>query len=382
MKHAPAVARIMAGVPDHNASLFRRIGAPLGDPTAWIELDSKRIAVVRDIEMDRVQKIGHADEVTCPGEHSPPAGLSPDRETATAEAAAQLLRSAKVEKIFADRTLPYIFVWHLEQAEIELIYDDELGVLDRRTKTHQEIDALAKVQAITEEVMRMMCELIARAKAVADGSLQHDGQALTSESIRSMAAIEFMKRGCSMTHGAIVATVPQGADCHHSGAGPLFTEKPIVIDLFPRDESTRYWGDCTRTVVHGDATDTVKAMHSAVLEAKATAIATLTAGTTAHAVHAASENILTRHGYPSSRGTITDKPSIQHGTGHGIGLDLHEPILLDFDGDEILEGEVFTIEPGLYGRDDGGVRVEDMLVVTNGEAKNLNSLSETLNWDS
>ena len=103
MKHAPAVARIMAGVPDHNASLFRRIGAPLGDPTAWIELDSKRIALVRDLEMDRVQRIGHADEVTCPSEHSPPAGLSPDRETATAEAAAQLLRSAKVERIYADR---------------------------------------------------------------------------------------------------------------------------------------------------------------------------------------------------------------------------------------------------------------------------------------
>ena len=184
-----------------------------------------------------------------------------------------------------------------------------------------------------------------------------------------------------MTHGAIVATTPLVADCHHSGEGPLLAGQPIVIDLYPRDESTRYWGDCTRTVVHGDATDAVKAMHAAVLEAKATAIATLAAGVTAHAVHAASENILTRHGYPSSRGTITDHPSIQHGTGHGIGLDLHEPILLDFDGGEMLESEVFTVEPGLYGRQDGGVRVEDMLVVTSGEARNLNSLPETLHWD-
>ncbi len=196
-----------------------------------------------------------------------------------------------------------------------------------------------------------------------------------------MAAIEFMKRGYSMTHGAIVATTPHVADCHHNGEGPLYTGRPVVIDLFPRDESTRYWGDCTRTVVHGQASDTVIAMHAAVLEAKATAIAALTAGVTAHAVHAAAENILTRHGYPSSRGTITDEPSIQHGTGHGIGLDLHEPILLDFDGEEILAGEVFTVEPGLYGRIDGGVRVEDMLVVTSGEARNLNSLPEFLKWD-
>jgi len=121
MKHAPDIARILAGFPDKNASLFRRIGVPLGDPAAWIELDTRRIALVRDIEMDRVQQVGHADDVTTPAEHPPPAGLSPDRETATAEAAAQLLRAAKVEEVYADRSLPYIYAWHIEQAEIEII---------------------------------------------------------------------------------------------------------------------------------------------------------------------------------------------------------------------------------------------------------------------
>ena len=86
-------------------------------------------------------------------------------------------------------------------------------------------------------------------------------------------------------------------------------------------------------------------------------------GSTGDAVHKAAENRLLSHGYPISRGEITNQPSIQHGTGHGIGLDVHEPILLDHGGGQLLEGEVFTIEPGLYGREDGGVRVEDMLVV-------------------
>ena len=81
MKHAPQTARMMAGFADKNASLFKRLGVPLGDPAAWIELDSRRIALVRDLEMDRVQKRGHADDVTCPAEHPPPAGLSADRET-------------------------------------------------------------------------------------------------------------------------------------------------------------------------------------------------------------------------------------------------------------------------------------------------------------
>lgn len=380
MKHAPDIARIMAGFPDKNASLFRRIGVPLGDPAAWIELDTRRIALVRDIEMDRVQQVGHADDVTTPAEHSPPAGLSPDRETATAEAAAQLLRAAKVEQVFADRSLPYVYAWHIEQAEIEIRYDSDLGVLDRRQKNHQELDWLAQSQQVTEEVMRKMCETVARCSVADDGSLVHEGEVLTSERVHSLATIEFIQRGYSMGHGAIVATAPEVADCHHRGQGPLRTGVPVIIDLFPRDDSTRYWGDCTRTVVHGEPSETVKKMHAAVVAAKAAATAELRAGNTADAVHCASDATLKEHGFPLSRGQLTDEPSIQHGTGHGIGLDVHEPILLDHNGGELLEGEVFTIEPGLYGRLDGGVRVEDMLVVTTGEAKNLNKLHEGLDW--
>ncbi len=374
-------AKLLAGIAEKNASLYRRIQVPLGDPAAWIELESKRIALVRDLEMDRVRSRSHADDVTCPADHAPSTGFSADRETATAEAVVQLLRSNHVEKVVADRSLPYIFAWHLQQAEIDVDYDDELGVLDRRVKSHEEIDALSKAQAVTEEVMRILCETVARSNAGADGALQHEGEDLTSERLRAMAAMHFMQRGFSMSHGAIVATAPQVADCHHSGAGKLFTKIPIVIDLFPRDESTRYWGDCTRTVVHGEPSAIVKAMHAAVIEAKAAATKVLQDGNTAAAVHLAADEVLQRHGYPLSRGKITDHPSIQHGTGHGIGLDLHEPILLDKGGGVVMAGEVFTVEPGLYGRNDGGVRVEDMIVVTDGEAQNLNQLPDSLSWN-
>lgn len=373
-------AKILAGIADKNASLYRRLQVPLGDPAAWIELDAMRIALVRDLEMDRVRQRSHADDVTCPAEHAPPTGLSADRETATAEAAVQLLRSHHVERVIADRSLPYLFVWHLQQAEIDVQYDEDLGVLDRRVKTHQEIDALEKAQSLTEEVMRLICEMIAHCDVAADGTLRHEGEDLTSERVRSIAAIEFLKRGCTMSHGAIVATAPHVADCHHSGEGKLRTEVPVIVDLFPRDESTRYWGDCTRTVVNGQPSDAVKAMHAAVVEAKAAATDALTMDNTADAVHKATDAVLLRHGYPESRGTITDHPSIQHGTGHGIGLDLHEPILLDHGGGLLLAGEVFTIEPGLYGRDVGGVRIEDMVLVTEGEARNLNKLPGELLW--
>ncbi|TWU32894.1 M24 family metallopeptidase [Novipirellula artificiosorum] len=376
----PHSALILAGFADKNASLFRRFQVPLGDPAAWVDIHGHTIALVRDLEMDRVRQKSHADHVTCPAEHIPPLGLSADRETATAQATVQLLRSKKIETVITDRSLPFLFAWHLQQAEIEVRYDEELGVLDRRTKSDQEIEALAKAQSVTEEVMLIVLRRIAGAKADAEGRLSVDGEVLTSEGLQSFAAMQFLQRGFSMGHGAIIATVPQVADCHHSGSGAIYTRHPVVVDLFPRDESSRYNGDCTRTIVHGQASQTVEAMHAAVVEAKLAAESKLVAGNLASDVHKASEETLKQHGYPTSRGTITDAPSIQHGTGHGIGLDVHEPILLDEGGGEMLEGEVFTVEPGLYGRTDGGVRVEDMLVVTEGEPRTLNRLPFGLDW--
>lgn len=372
-------AQIVAGFAEKNASLFRRLGIALGDPAVVLNLQGSAHAIVRDLEMDRVRQVFGGD-VTCPADHAPANGLSADRETATAQAAAQLLIKQGVDTITGDRTLPLIYASHLRDAGITVEYDSDLGVTDRRGKTDQEIEWLAESQAVTEDVMRRLLETIASTKADRQGVLQHDGQALTSQVVRSMAAVEFLKRGYTMSHGAIVATAPEVADCHHAGVGPLRTEVPVIVDLFPRCEATRYWGDCTRTIVHGQPSDTVQLMWEAVTRAKDASTACLVTGTTADEAHRASEQVLVDAGYPISRGEISEGPSIQHGTGHGIGLELHEPILLDTGGPAMVENEVLTVEPGLYGRVDGGVRVEDMIVVTKDGPKNLNRLPSGLDW--
>lgn len=374
------MTRLFAGIAEKNATLFRRLRVPLGDPAAWIETENGSVAITRDLEMDRVRKQSAATTVTCPAELAPAGGLSADRETAVAEAVAEWFRRAGTARVQVDRTLPYIYAHHLLDAGITLEFNPDLGVHDRRIKSGAEIDALAAAQKVTESVMREICESIAACSANANGTLSLQGELLTSERVRAMAATAFLQHGFSMGHGAIVATVPEVADCHHPGSGPLKTGSPVVVDLFPRDDATRFWGDCTRTVVHGIPTDDVVAMHRAVVEAKRAATAALRPGVTAASVHEAAESVLKQHGFASSRGTVSDEATIQHGTGHGIGLDVHEPILLDSGGGEIFAGEVFTIEPGLYGRRTGGVRVEDMLVVTSDGSRNLNQLPEHLDW--
>lgn len=371
---------IFAGIPLKNPSLYRRVRVALGDPAAWIESPSGDVALVRDIEMDRVREHSAATRVVCPADYEPSDKLDPDRETATAQAVAEFCRRESIKTARVDRTLPYVFAWHLGRAGVELVYDPDLGVVDRRQKTEQEIELQSQAQGVTEDVMQMICETIAGCQVAADGTLMLDGATLTSERTRAMAAAAFLQRDYSMSHGAIVATAPEVADCHHAGTGPLRTGVPIVVDLFPMNNESRYWGDCTRTVVHGQPSDMVEKMHDAVVRAAAAAIEVLRVGQTADAVHRASDAALTAAGFALSRGTVSDAPTIQHGTGHGIGLDVHEPILLDFGGGPLLEREVFTVEPGLYGRNDGGVRVEDMLVVRDGEAQNLNRLHGGLDW--
>lgn len=380
-------ATIMAGIPQTNMSLYRRIRFLVGDPVAIIEIPReggtrKSTLIIRDIEMDRAKKHARADEVICPTDTAPASGLSGDRETATAQSVTEFLKRNKVSKVVADRTLPLIFASIIRQAGIEVECDVEMGVLSRRSKDEQEIEMLRQAQHATEEAMEMACRTIARARPGKGGLLSHDGATLTAERVRSMISTFLMERGY-FNPPSIVACGSQGGDCHDHGHGELFADQAIIVDIFPRNQSTLYNGDCTRTVVNGTPSAELVRMHKAVVEAKAAAIAATRAGRTGEDVHRATMDSLKKHGF--ERGLPkADSPetytSMQHGTGHGVGLDVHEPPLLDMGAPVLVAGDALTIEPGLYSRAYGGVRVEDMVIVTRDGCINLNTLPEGLDW--
>ena len=365
-----ATAVLMAGIPDSNASFFRRLRFSVGDPAALVEVPAegstrRSILILRDIEMQRARQHARADQVACPADFAPVDGLSGDRETATAQAVAECLRRHGVQRVMADRTLPLIYADAVRRAGIDVQCDPDLGILERRAKDAQEIDWLREAQRTTEGAMEMACRLVGCATARRDGVLLHDGQPLTSERLRVMLDHWLLDRGY-VNPSSIIAGGPIGADCHHIGSGELRTGQPVIIDIFPQNRATRYWGDCTRTVVHGDIPDEVARMHAAVVDAKQAAVAATRPGATGEDVYRATRDVILARGYAMGLPTASDSDSycaMTHGTGHGVGLDIHEPPLLDMKGPRLVVGDVVTIEPGLYRRDLGGVRVEDMVVL-------------------
>lgn len=378
-------ATLLAGIPSENPALFHRIRFAVGDPAGWIQFDNgtqKRTEfIVRDIEMDRAKKKVRVDKVSCPADYKPASGLSGDRPTATAQSIAECLKRGGVTQVTTDRTLPYIYAWHIQQAGIALDYCPDLGVLDRRCKDAQEIEYLAEAQRVTEEAILMACQTVARATAAKDGTLEHGGQTLTSERLQRMIAEFLLDREFQCPHGMIIATTPHSGDCHEKGSGPLKTGEAVIIDVYPLSSKSRYYGDCTRTVVHGDPSDMMIKMHAAVVAAKKAATAAAVAGATADSVHGATKGQIEAHGFRFARGEISDEPVLPHGTGHGVGLEVHEPILLDDNGGTLMAGEALTIEPGLYSRKYGGVRVEDIIIVSEtGAPKSINNLPEGLSW--
>ena len=374
----------MAGCPDTHLSLYRRIQFTVHDPVALIELDGgeRKVLILRDIEMERARRFARVTDVHCPPDFTPAEGLSGDRATATAQATAECLLCNEVKVVRGDRLLPLVYVDAIRRAGIEVEYDPDLGVSDRRQKTDEEVEHLREAQRVTEEAVAMVCQTIARAEANADGVLEANGQCLSAEFLRLEVEKFLLAKGYRGSP-AIIAPGPPAADCHWLGYGPIKTREPVIVDIFPVNQATHYCGDCTRTVVHGDVPDEVVHMYNAVADAKTQAIAATRAGVSGESVHEATTKALTSHGYRMGLPKDDDPDSycaMTCGTGHGIGLEVHEPPLLDYKGPELLVGDALTVEPGLYCRAIGGIRLEDMVIVTEDGCENLNTLPEGLDW--
>jgi Xaa-Pro aminopeptidase len=273
----------------------------------------------------------------------------------------ELLRAHGVKTLEVPNDFSVAYADALRQRGYEVQAKAEPFFPERMVKSEEEVALLTESLRTTEDALACAIELIRNAEAKPDGTLWIGGKPLTVELIRKAMHLTMMERDCVAQH-TIIAPGVQAVDPHNEGSGPLRANEPIVIDVFPQHAGSRYFADLTRTVVKGRASDKVRRMFDAVKAGQEIACRMIKDGADGAAVHQAILDSFERQGFTTGEqgGRMQ---GFFHGTGHGVGLEIHEPPRVSQKPDLLKAGMVVTVEPGLYYLDAGGMRLEDMVVV-------------------
>lgn len=246
----------------------------------------------------------------------------------------------------------------------------------RARKLDPEIEHITATQRANEAAMGR-AEALFGAATARDGTLYLDDDPLTAERVKREIEIELLEADCALDE-TIVACGPDAADPHDRGSGPLSADEPIIVDIFPRSKRSGYYADMTRTFCVGEPSETVRRWHELTCEAQTAALETIEAGVSGSEVHGAVCDVYEDAGLPTLRADETTETGFIHTTGHGVGLDIHERPRLSEEETELEAGHVVTVEPGLYDPAVGGVRVEDLVVVTDEGCENLTEYPKEL----
>jgi len=242
------------------------------------------------------------------------------------------------------------------EAFSKVIVDDDTVLKLRAVKTDEEIAAIGRVQEATEAAMGGAISSIRSSKA-RKGVLYRGRAPLTSETLQKEVALALLERGCRAVD-TIISCGEDSAIPHIRGSGPLREGESIILDIFPQDEETGYTADMSRTVVKGEPSPELAEMFDAVRGAQSLAATLVRPGATGAEIHGRVVDYFTEHGFESNT------TGFIHNLGHGVGLDVHELPVLGPGGGALAAGNVITLEPGLYYPGRGGIRLEDMGVVT------------------
>ena len=361
---------------ERNSDLYHRTGFFVPDPVIFFEHDGEGTLVLSDLELERGKKEARVERVISLGQCVARLSRGRRKRPAMAEVAADLLAQRKVRSLIVQRQFPLFYADELREAgfSVKTAKTDFLFP-GRLRKSSAEVSLIKKALFATAEAMRLAISIISDSD-VKGSFLYRDGKPLTSEIVRSAVNSLLASRGY-LASNTIVAGGKQGSMPHEGGSGPLAAGWPVVIDIFPRSQSNGYFGDMTRTVVRGEPSSELLRMYNTVLSGQKIALSMIKDGVRGKDVHGAVMDFFTEHGFSTTSSSgATEPEGFIHSTGHGLGLDIHEPPRIG-PGDEVLrEGNVVTVEPGLYYGHLGGIRIEDVVLVTRDGNENLTRCSK------
>jgi Xaa-Pro aminopeptidase len=345
------------------------------DPFLFVQKGRRRVLVMSDLEIDRARKQATVDRVlswTQIAKRVEGAG-----RTATAAAViAGVLRELGLRRVEVPRSFSLGLAMELDELGVRLTTVPDPFWPEREVKGTAEVRAIVAALRAAEAGLSAGLDALRSCRIGADGYLRRDGRRFTVEDLRAAVNTRIMAQGYVPSH-TICAPGDQAVDPHEEGHGPIRAHTPIVMDIFPRSESTGYYGDLTRTVVRGRAPYRLHEVYALVHEGVRLGHRLVRDGADGQKIHAEIQALFERQGY---RTGVRDgrMQGFFHGTGHGLGLQIHEAPSIGKRPSILRAGHVVTVEPGLYYLGLGGVRIEDVALVTKTGSRNLTRVPTTL----
>jgi Xaa-Pro aminopeptidase len=339
-----------------SAELRHEVPLLIGDPFVYLEQNGTRRVYTSSLEAPRLEEVGGLEVVLVEEigfDELMASGL--DRPAIERELVLRACRHAEIASAVVPRGFPLDTADHLRANGVELHPEGDLFDERRRVKSESELDGIRRAQRGAEAAM--------------DGirSRLREGGDVTCEELQAIALRTFTEHGLTAPDALIVAHGAQTAVGHEAGHGKIEPGEPIVCDLFPQDTKSGCYADMTRTFCLGEPPEELVEFHRLCRESLDRVYGAIRAGITGKELHAISCGPFEEAGYKTQLtkepGEVLDEGYF-HSLGHGVGLGVHEEPGLGRTGQELVEGDVVAIEPGLYRKGFGGCRLEDLVRVT------------------
>jgi Xaa-Pro aminopeptidase len=370
-------ARLIYSASESDANMLwaTRFFAP--DPFIFIQNRGKTYLVMNDLEIDRAKSQAHVDKVLSYTDYVKRVQQRGTSFPAPAQILAEIFADLRITNVEVPSNFPLGVADELRKLGTVVQPSPDPFWPEREYKTEEEVQFINESLRAAETGMEAGIDAVRRSEIRKNGYLYLDGTRLTSEILKRIINTAIMAQGYVPSH-TIVASGDQCVDPHNQGSGPIRANTSIIMDIFPRSQKTGYFGDITRTVVRGRASERLKRAYRCVQQGQEIAFRKIRDGANAYDIHNQILNYFKTEGFET--GVVNGRmQGFFHGTGHGLGLDIHEAPSFGLRSRNALRhGNVVTVEPGLYYEGMGGVRLEDVVIVTKTGCKNMVGIPKLL----
>jgi Xaa-Pro aminopeptidase len=370
------MVKLIIDSPQKNSDLIYGSGYYCLDPFIFLEIDDKKYGWLPSTELERAKKKSKLNEIF---------NLNFDflklRKTNTypllnSSLLIDFFRNNNITEIDVPYSFPIAEANNLTDFGFKLIPQMDPFYKNRVSKTPEEINYIRENSKLNVQVMNEVKNIIAESSITNDKKLKYKGEILTSEFLQNFIFKSFLDKGL-ISDSVIVAIGDQGCDPHENGSGEVFANTSIIVDIFPKSRSNFYFTDMTRTFCKGKASNELKKMYESVHEAQKYVFDKIKPDVYGKDIHSGVVKYFENKGFKS--GIINNiLQGYFHGTGHGLGLDCHEKPYINTTGGELPENSIISNEPGLYYLGIGGVRIEDLLLITKNGFENLTNYEKIL----